>query len=178
RGRIRFVCNAILILSLATALTLIVTAEHNETLFKKPLGEDFAGFYYAARILNDDSADLLYDFDFQNEKYHQLLPRLELKATLPYVHPPFVAYAFQPLAMLPYPWAFAIWLVICAALYLAGLLLLWKACPNLAAGDRWTPLLLALAFEPFIMECWLGGQLSAFGFFLFSLAFYSEQRRQ
>src|SRR5437763_12599852 len=42
--------------------------------------------------------------------------------------------------------------------------------PSLPSADRSLILLLALAFEPFIMECWLGGQLSAFGFFCVALA--------
>lgn len=177
--RIRFVCTAVLALSLAVAVILIVTARpDHHTLFNKPLGEDFAGFYYAAEILNEASPDLLYDRKHQDVKYQELLSLPpDSTQTLPYVHPPFVAYMLRPLAMLPYRWAFAVWLVIAAALYLAGLFLLWKSCPHLAAGDRWTPLLLALAFEPFIMESWLGGQLSALGFFAFSLALYSEQRR-
>src|SRR5262245_19581719 len=178
--RIRFVCTAIVALSLAMAGVLIVTARaDHHTLFNKPLGEDFAGFYYAAEILNEASPDLLYDRNFQDQKYQELLGLPpDATQTLPYVHPPFVAYALRPLAMLPYRWAFAVWLAISATFYLAGLLRLWKSCPHLAARTCWTPLLLALAFEPFIMESWLGGQLSALGFFAFSLAFYLEQRRQ
>ena len=74
-----------------------------------------------------------------------------------------MAWAFRPLARLPYPWAFAVWLVISLTLYLFGLVLTLRGL-NLSPADRLTALLLALSFEPFVMETWLGGQLSAVGF--------------
>jgi hypothetical protein len=42
--------------------------------------------------------------------------------------------------------------------------------------DFWLILLLSLSFEPFLFECWLGGQLSAVGFFSYALAYYLLQR--
>src|SRR5207237_842900 len=81
---------------------------------------------------------------------------------LPYIHPPFVAFALRPLAQLPYAWSFAVWLLISAGLYVTGLVLTVKHMGVLSRTDRVTACLLALSFEPFIMDCWLGGQLAAF----------------
>jgi len=62
------------------------------------------------------------------------------------------------------------------ALYLTGLALAWKSLPHLPRSDRTTFFLLALAYEPFVMECWIAGQLSAVGFFCAALAWYLVQR--
>ena len=57
-------------------------------------------------------------------------------------------------------------------------MLILQACPSLEARHRLLVILLALAFEPFLFECWLGGQLSAFGFFSTAAAFFFLQRQQ
>jgi hypothetical protein len=102
--------------------------------------------------------------------YHAVLPDDE--GHLPYLHPPFVALAFRPLARLPYAWSFAVWLLISAGLYLGGLVLTLGTLRSLPRTDGPLIVLLALSFEPFVMECWMGGQLSAFGFFCLALAWY------
>jgi hypothetical protein len=100
---------------------------------------------------------------------------LPAEKQLPYVHPPFVAFAFRPLTLLPYETAFAAWLLISGSLYLFGLLLARKTL-GATILDWPTVFLLALSFEPFIMECWLGGQLSALGFFGYALTLACEGR--
>jgi hypothetical protein len=37
---------------------------------------------------------------------------------------------------------------------------------------RWLVVLLAVSFEPFLFECWIGGQLSAVAFFSYALCYY------
>src|SRR5205814_1466568 len=64
------------------------------------------------------------------------------------------------------------WLVISMGLYVAGVLLILKTCPLLDQQHRWLVVLLAVSFEPFLFECWLGGQLSALAFFSYALAWY------
>jgi hypothetical protein len=168
RARIRFVALVLLAVSLVLLGISFATARRGQTVFGPPLGADFAGFYAAGTILNQPDLELrnrLYDTRYHDEVYHELLPSLKVEEKLPYVYPPFVALGFQLLARLPYEAAFACWLVISAGLYLAGLALTWRW---LAAGgerDWLTTLLLGLSFEPFLMECWLGGQLSPVGFF-------------
>jgi len=175
-ARIRFICLAIVGLSVAMLVLSFATRTENQTIFGTPLGADFAGFYYAGQILNDGQPHLLYDRNHQSARFHALLPRLQPGEELPYVHPPFVAFAFRPLALLPLSVAFAVWLLVSASLYVAGCWLLWQVGTGFQAGDRTTALVLLLAFEPFVMECWLGGQLSAVAFFLFALAFHLEMR--
>lgn len=167
-------CLVLLFLSFATAV-------NRQTIFGPPLGADFAGFYTAGLILNQEKAEdrnRLYDPDLHQELYHQLLPGLPPEAAIPFVHPPVVAFGFRFLARLPYEWAFALWLPLSAGLYLAGLTLAWKALPNKPPVDLGTVLLLALSFEPFVMECWLGGQLSTVGFFCLALGLFLEQRQR
>jgi hypothetical protein len=133
------------------------------------LNADFAGLYNAGRILNDFGPDRLYDFRLQAELYHDLIPQRSAGSELPFLHPPHVAYALAPLARLPYPVAYVVWLVLSAGIYLAGLLVLLRALPGGFAGWRLDAVLLALAFEPFVIENWLNGQLAAVGFLGFAL---------
>jgi hypothetical protein len=169
RRRVLFVSAAVLVMSLALLAVSFATAERGQTVFGPPLGADYAGFYAAAMLLNTTPPDRLYDFTLQDAIYHEVLP--DDPGHLPYLHPPFVALTLRPLARLPYAWSFGAWLVVSAGLYLAGLILTLKRL-RFAPADRPLILLLALSFEPFIMECWMGGQLSAVGFFCVALAYY------
>jgi hypothetical protein len=181
RSRIRFVCLALLGVSLVLMVVSFATADRGQTVFGPPLGADFAGFYTAGAILNLPALgdrERLYDVPFQDDRYHQLLPHLKEADKLPYVYPPFLAVAFRPLALLPYPTAVACWLVITAGVYLAGFALIWKSLALGTECDWLTPLLLGLSFQPFVMECWLGGQLSAVGFFWIAAAIALERARR
>jgi hypothetical protein len=178
RERVRFICLAFLLVSLVMLAVSFATAEEGRTFFGPPLGADFAGFYTAGTILNQPRSEdrsRLYDFAYFDEVYHQQLPRMPQESKLPFLHPPFVAWAFRPLARLAYPWAFAIWFVLTAGFYVAGLAMTWTRRP---AGDWLTALLLALSFEPFVMEAWLGGQLSAVGFLCVAAALAFERRNR
>ena len=62
------------------------------------------------------------------------------------------------LTPLPYDIAVGVWLVITMGLYVGGVLLMLKTCPALDQAHRWLVVLLAVSFEPFLFECWLGGQ--------------------
>jgi hypothetical protein len=178
RDRVLFVCVCVLGMSLALLAVSFATADGGRTVFGPNLGADYAQFYAAGTILNRGQPDQLYNFESQNRLYHETLPAAEAQESLPYVHPPFVAFAMRPLALLPYAWSFGAWLVISAGLYAAGLALTLKQAPGLPPADRLIAVLLALSFEPFIMECWLGGQLSAFGFFSLAAAFSCWQTRR
>jgi Glycosyltransferase family 87 len=177
RGRIRFACLGFLAIGvLLLVMSFASTDDNLQTRFGDVnLGADFAGFYYAGQILNGPSPEKLYDPQYQDEVYYQLLPAKKDKDYLRYVHPPFIAYGFSFLARMPYPRAYSVWLLISASLYVAGLLITRKATPAIPAKDWSTAILLAIVFEPFLMECWLGGQLSALAFFCIALAFYWNQ---
>jgi arabinofuranan 3-O-arabinosyltransferase len=179
-ARIRFISVAVLAVSLALLSISFATSDGGgRTRFGSELGADYAGFYTAGWILNHRPAADLYDTEKQDRVHHTLHPHVKQNEKLPFLHPPFVAVAFRPLAQLPYVWSFAVWLTISLGLYLVGLVVTLRML-HLSRADRLTALLAALSFEPFIMECWQGGQLSALGFCCFAVAVFldtSSRRR-
>jgi hypothetical protein len=180
RDRVRFICWGLLGVTIVLMVVSFATSDANHQTRFGSLGEDFAGFYYAGRILNGPTPEKLYDSATQDETYYEIFPTLrptEDRAgrNLPYVHPPIVAFVFRPLARLPYATAYAVWLAISACLYAAGLVVTWRVLPFIPSSDRAVAIFLALTFEPFLMECWLGGQLSAFAFLCMALAFNWEE---
>jgi len=174
RDRIRFICSGIIGVSFVLLVISLVTSDENHQNRFGSLGADFAGFFYSGKILNSTHPEELYDPVAQDEAYYEIFPTLREKENLPYVHPPFIAWVFRPLAELEYPTAYAVWLVISACLYGAGLVVTWRVLPHIPATERFLVMLLALSFEPFLMECWLGGQLSALAFLWVALAIYWE----
>jgi hypothetical protein len=179
RPRLRFVCLGFLAIGFLLGIISFATTDENlQTRFGINLGADFAGFYYAGQILNGPSPERLYDPEYQDDVYYQLLPAKKGKEYLRYVHPPFVAYVFSFLARLSYERAYAVWLLVSASLYLAGLFVTRKAVPGIPDPDWSMAILLAVVFEPFLMESWLGGQLSALGFLCIGLAFYLDQLKR
>lgn len=173
--RLRLVSCTVLLISTAALILLVITAQGGVTRLGPSLGGDYSHLYAAASLLNHYPADRLYDLALQDRLLHELLPALPATTTLLYVHPPLVAFLLRPLAQLPYLWSYLTWLVISLGLYLAGLRLLGKTVATFGSGEKPTVFLLALSFEPFIIECWMGGQLSAVGFFLVALALHGER---
>ncbi len=169
---------AVLVIGVVMLVVSFVTSDRGRTYFGPPLGNDFAGFLVAAQILDHGQAAQLYDRDLHDQLYHELLPNLPPGDSIPYVHPPFVAGVLRPLTRVPYEAAVAIWLIISASLYGGGVWLLLHSLPDLRREHAGIVLLTALSFEPFLMECWLGGQLSAVGFFSYALAWFTLSRQR
>ena len=96
---------------------------------------------------------------------------------LVYGHAPYIALLFKPFALLPYLWAYGAWLVFSAALYLAGVIVLFRVT-GLPADLRTTGMLLAASFTPFLFETWIGGQLSVVGFFVWVFFFWLRGQNQ
>lgn len=163
--RIRFVSICFLTISGILLTVSFATADRGIS----NLGADYAGFYTAGWLLNHNPAPDLYNREIQDRTYHAVHPQRSADESLPFLHPPFVAVAFQPLACLSYAWSFAVWLLISLGLYLTGLFVTLRSM-TLSSADRLTATLAALSFEPFVMDCWQGGQLSAVGFCSFALA--------
>ncbi len=175
RRNIQTFCFLVLAFSIALLMLSFATQVKNRTVFGPTLGADFAAFYTAGIILNEHPREHLYDLALQERLYHRLFPTLSPNASLPYFNPPFFALIFRPLALLRFSWAYCIWLIISLGLYLAGFALIWGTLEALPK-DAWQPaLLLTLSFIPFLLECWIGGQMSVFGFFLIALAFRYER---
>lgn len=175
---VALVASTVVVLACAMAIVMFRTSSQGNTALGIPLGADFAGFFVAAQILERGQTPQLYDRILHQQIYHELLPHEEPNVAIPYVHPPFVAGLLRPLTWLSYPTAVAIWMAITAGLYLGGTLLLLKSMPEAARLPMWLATLVAFSFEPFLFECWLGGQLSAIAFFSYAACFALFQRRQ
>ena len=87
---------------------------------------DFAAYYAFTRIGLHAGFSHLYDVAAQRQEWQTLGPLL----WYPAVYPPWLALAFAPLALLPFPLAYAVW----NGLLGAALLLTWWL---LAPGSRW-----------------------------------------
>lgn len=164
RRRVVFAAGAIVVVSLALLAMEFASARHNRTIFGTDLGGDFPAFYVAGQILTQYGPDRLYDLSLQSRLYHELIPGNPPNVSLPYAYPPAVAGVLRPLAALPYATAAAIWTMVSALLYLAGVGFLWFACKDIPLADRLPAAMLCVAFEPFVIECLHGGQLSTVAF--------------
>ena len=141
------------------------------------LGGDFPAFFVAGRLLNEYPPSRLYDLHLQEQLFLQVRPD-EGGFTLPYVHPPHLAVPFRLFALLPYGWAFAAWSAVSLSLYLAGLLAMIRHVGPASLADKHATVLLALSFEPFLVETLAGGQVSSIAFFGLALAIVNEHRRR
>lgn len=175
---LRWMSVAVLVVGGVLLCVSFATSDRGQTSFGQPLGNDFAGFFVAAQILDRGQADQLYDRALHDQLYHELLPKLDPHDSIPYVHPPFVAGVLRPLTWCSYEVAVALWLVVSLSLFIVGVWLLVRSSSGLPREQTGLVLLLALSFEPFLMECWLGGQLSAVGFFSYALAWYFLSRNR
>lgn len=135
-----------------------------------PFGGDFIEFYNAGRILNQFGSKRLYDFQLQQDLIQEFIPGF----SVPYVTPPYVAILFSPLALLPFSFAFLIWIFISVALYAVAVSLIAR----LELLPRGMTLLICLAFPPFLMLAIAGGQISAIGCFIFALWIYLMKRER
>ena len=167
--RVHFVSWSVLAIAAVLLAVSFATARTGRTVFGTELGCDYAAFYNAGKIQNEHGAERLYDRELQNRLYHELRPNVSNEESLPYVNAPFFALLFRPLARLPYDWSYFAWLWISLGLYAAGVALVLRTTTAITGKDRITAWLLALSFEPFLMECWIGGQMSTVGFFLLAL---------
>ena len=141
------------------------------TFLGRPLGGDFVEFYTIGQILNHYTPARIYDLPLAIDLQHASLPAMPATQMLVFGQAPFIASMFRPFALLPYAWAYVAWLVFSAALYLAGLALLFRAA-GLNAADRKTGFLLAMSVTPFLFETWIGGQMSVVVFFIWALFFW------
>ena len=150
---------------------------HGQTFMGRPLGGDFVEFYVIGKILNSYEAFRIYDLQLAVGLQHATLATMDETQMLVFGHAPYVAYLFRPFAALPYAWAYIAWLAFSAALYLLSLFLLFGSV-NLPREHRKTGLLLAVSSVPFILETWIGGQLSVVVFFAWALFFYCRHKNR
>lgn len=119
---------------------------------------DFSVLYTAGTILREGLGHQLYDRETQLRVQESFTGHLPFRrGPLPYIHPPFEAPIFVPLAFLGYEQAFVVWdfLTLCT-LFGVGLLLR-QSVPILSQVPPWKFVLGALAFYP-VFTCFLQGQ--------------------
>jgi hypothetical protein len=142
--------------------------------FKDPTDNgraDFMQFYVAGRILNEGPRSQLYNEDLQvSLREHLFGPKVPIDL---YIHPPFEALIFSPLARLSYPAAFVLWDI--ANLFLVGafLSLIKPFAPNFDTDCR---LLLVLALLYPLISTFGEGQDSILLLFLYVSAFINLKK--
>lgn len=134
----------------------------------RPLGGDFVEFYTIGKVLNSHAPARIYDLRMTTDLQHQFLPTMPETQMLVFGQAPFIASLFRPFALLPYAWAYVVWLAFSAGLYAGGLALLFRTL-GLDARDRKTGFVLAFSMTPFLYETWIGGQMSVLVFFIWVL---------
>ena len=119
---------------------------------------DFTVYYTAATILRNGLGHQLYDAHVQYEVQKKSVGFISSRhGALPYIHPPFEALIFLPLAYLPYPRAFAIWDLLNLGALFGVALLLRRSVSTLRLIPPWEFVMGSLAFFP-IFICFLQGQ--------------------
>lgn len=172
RNFLHFTSITIITFCVVSLILTLLTPDKEKTIFGTDKGFDYSALYIAGKILNEYGSNKLYDYKVQHELYHSLRPYLPVDVALPNPYPPHYNAIFMPLARLPFAYSYIAWLIISGILYISGISLMIKKIPNLEKLDRLTIFLLAISFEPFIIECWIGGQTSSFGFFFIALSIY------
>jgi hypothetical protein len=177
-GTARFVSAVSLVMACALAVLVFVKGPSGNPAPGPRLGGDFAQFYAVGLIQNEQGIQRLYDLPLQDIVLHRAVRAMPADEHLPYVYPPFIAPLFRPFARLPYAWAFTLWLAVSGALYALSIGVMLSASKWIPAHDRATIWWLALSFEPFVVECWLAGQISALGCLAISLALWCDRREE
>jgi len=132
-------------------------------------GTDFSQFYTLGSVGLAHRAADLFNEEAQAEITARRVPGAAGIRYIP-LYPPQVSIFFAPLAVLPYGVALVLWLALSALLYGLCCYVLWRACPRLR-NERWTVLLLAIAFPGFFhLIVW--GQTSALALACFTAGFF------
>ena len=169
---IRFTAIAIILFGILNLAIAFWTSAGGLNIYGSWAGGDYSCFYIAGKILDDHPSGELYDFRFQSELLHSLMTKISLTEELPYINPPFFALIFKPLSRLPYMVSYFVWIIVSVILYVFAFELIWKTLDSMPPKTSNISLLLALSFEPFLIETVLGGNSSAVGFVAWALFLY------
>ncbi len=163
RARLRFIAIAVIIVGSLLLTVSFATTKQNRTANGLGLGSDYLAFYDAGVLLNQHPASQLYNLDLQARLYHTNLPGESDGVMLPFANAPFIALLMRPLAHFNYAASYGLWVAISLTLYVLGFAWVWRASGLNKRGWGFG-LLMAMSFEPFVIECLHGGQISAIGF--------------
>ena len=138
--------------------------------------QDFTIFYGAGQLLRNGDAKLLYDLPAQDQLQRQFAPHVEIrKAPLPYMHPPFEALLFVPLARLNFLSAYLFWTLLNFLMLALTLAIVIRTFPEVAALSRTFVILAALGFAP-VAAALLQGQDSILLLLLVTASLASIER--
>jgi hypothetical protein len=140
---------AFLVLSIAMMNRFVAP---DKSLTPQMLGNDFLPFYMAGSFVNDGRFNELYDLNVVKGEQFQIATQAGLEQKFgPFWNPPFYAWAFAPLARMPYREAVLYWVLLNVAAVLCAMLLLRRMF-TAEADWRTTMLipLLILVSMPFI----------------------------
>ncbi len=173
-----------LALSSALAISLWVQIRHTADFRSFLLTTDFPPFLTGARLIATGHGAQLYDPAAQSTAQAAILaPYHYTRGTLPYDHLPFLALALAPLAGLPLPISYAVWIGATGLALLAALRLLaaeMRAAARDAIERRWAPraaIALSFGFFP-VYEDLLQGQTAPWDLLAYTLFLrYLRQER-
>lgn len=140
--------------------------------FRKALGRDFLAFYTAGTLVREGRTDELYDLGtIRNiERAVATSAGFDLGDGLgPWWNPPVYAFAFAPLAAMPFGIALSVWIGINLAAALAAAWLLARIAAPAGGSDRVLVALLVLLSAP-LLQSLAHGQNSAISLLLVCLA--------
>ena len=138
---------------------------------------DFSGAYTAGRILRDGRGSQLYDDELQESIQRSFSAKaIEKRRTiLPYIHLPYEALLYAPLAHLSYLTAYAIWFAVNLVLLSSIPFLLRGTLTGLGQAPLYLWLLACFAFFP-VFSALIQGQDSILLLFLYCLAWKALER--
>lgn len=131
------------------------------------VGTDYLQFYAAGATLRQGQSADLYNFTYQSE-LEQTIAGPNLASFHAFLTPPFFAWLFVPLSLLPYTWSFILW-------GLLGLLFLWMSLKLLSAEPPTKAFLWSLTWFP-VFAAISFGQNSLLTLLLFSLVYWLWRR--
>src|ERR1700730_11515340 len=115
----------------------VLVGFEGRTFLGRPPGGDFVECYPIGNTLNNYPPAQVYDLRLAVALQHATVPSMPQTQMLVFGQAPFIASLFRPFALLPYSWAYVTWMAFSAALYMAGLAVLFRTV-GLNAEDRKT----------------------------------------
>jgi len=125
KERKKFYSALFILVSVVAHLSSILLGNGNADYFNSPIGQDFIGFYSAARLFLLDRAHQIYDIPTLSAMQQEIVPGLQ--STTPYMNPPFALLIYAPFGMLPYKTAWLLWVAMQLAFFVIAIRLLYSA---------------------------------------------------
>ena len=135
----------------------------NMDLAGQVVGTDYLQFYSAGVTLRQGQSADLYNFEYQSQ-LEQSIAGPGLTSFHAFLTPPFLAWLFIPLSLLPYTWSFIVW-------SLLSFLFLWSSIKLLFTEQPFKSFLWSLTWFP-IFAAISFGQNSILSLLFFCLAYW------